>query len=84
MALSWAAGAVDGWRRRRVAAPTTFYSANHHQCKVENRVDRTTPSTLFFYKVPIVTTLFQLIVRIKITPCADESFSYKKMSWVFK
>ena len=42
MALSWAAGAVDGWRRRRVAAPTTFYSANHHQCKVENRVDRTT------------------------------------------
>ena len=53
MALSWAAGAVDGWRRRRVAAlvaPTTFYSANHHQCKVENRVDRTTLSTLFAEK----------------------------------
>ena len=46
----WAAGAVDGWRRRRVAAPTTFYSANHHQCKVENRVDRTTLSTLFAIK----------------------------------
>ena len=50
VALSWAAGAVDGWRRRRVAAPTTFYSANHHQCKVENRVDRTTLSTLFAKK----------------------------------